>query len=221
MPLLGVWDSFDQINFDTLPNQFVLKTNHASGQIIVCKDKAKFNKKKAKKNFDRWLSDCWSEVYATCELHYRDIPRKIIAEQYLVQLGSSPDDYKFYCFGGKVAFVQAMRGRDVTAHITASHRFYDLDWKRLDFTYTGHPTYEKEFDKPKNLDLMVQLAERLSAPFCYVRVDFYNLDGKIYFGELTFTSESGSMEWKPAEANERLGAMLTLPKERYILPAVR
>ena len=222
VPLLGVWDSFDQIDFDKLPQQFVLKTNHASAQIIVCKDKATFDKRKAKRCFDAWMSDCyWGVFGGTCELHYRDIPRKIIAEQYLVQLGSSPDDYKLHCFGGKVAFVQAMRGRDVTAHITASHKFYDLDWKRLDFTYTGHPIYEKEFDKPKNLDLMVQLAERLSAPFCYVRVDFYNLDGQILFGELTFTPDSGFQIWKPAGTNETLGALLTLPKERYTLPAVR
>ena len=221
VPLLGVWDSFDQIDFDALPQQFVLKTNHASQQIIVCKDKASFDRRKAKKSFDAWMSDCFSQVYTSCELHYRDIPRKIIAEQYLEQPGSSPDDYKLHCFGGKVAFIQAMRGRDVTAHITASHRFYDLDWKRLDITYTGHPTYEKEFERPKNLELMVHLAERLSEPFCYVRVDFYNLDGQILFGELTFTPDSGLQRWQPNGTNERLGTLLTLPTERYILPAVR
>ena len=116
VPLLGVWDSFDQIDFDTLPNQFVLKTNHASGQLIVCKDKAKFNKKKAKKKFDRWMRDCWSAVYSICELHYRDIPRKVLAEQYLVQLDGNLYDYKIHCFDGKANFFQIIGDRNLHTH---------------------------------------------------------------------------------------------------------
>ena len=221
VPLLGVWDSFDQIDFDSLPNQFVLKTNHASGQIIVCKDKATFDKKSAKKKFDRWMADCYSQVYTSCELHYRDIPRKIIAEQYLEQLDGNLYDYKIHCFDGKANFVQIIGDRNLHTH-EGKQIFYDANWKRLDFTFGDYPLYEKDLEKPANLDQMIQLAERLAEPFCYVRVDFYDLSGKILFGELTFIPASGCYPKKaPATANETLGALLTLPKERYILPAVR
>ena len=220
VPLLGVWDSFDQIDFDTLPNQFVLKTNHASGQLIVCKDKATFDKKSAKKKFDRWMSDCYEQVYTSCELHYRDIPRKIIAEQYLEQLGSSPDDYKFYCFNGKIAFCQAVRGRNPETH-KAFHLFFDTSWNKLDIINKTNPPYEKEIDKPKNFERMLEFVERLSADFCFVRVDFYDLDGQILFGELTFTPDSGNQIWEPAGTDAMVGAKLVLPKEKYILQPVR
>ena len=138
-----------------------------------------------------------------------------------MQLGSSPDDYKFYCFNGKANFVQIIGDRNLHTH-EGKQIFYDANWKRLDFTSGDYPLYEKELEKPASFDQMIQLAERLAEPFCYVRVDLYDLAGKILFGELTFTPASGCYPKKaPATANETLGAMLTLPKERYILPAAR
>ena len=209
IPLLGVWDQFDQIDFDRLPDQFVLKANHGCGWNIIVKDKNVLDKAEAKRKMDKWLNT----NFAFCnglELHYKDIPPRIIAEAFLENEGRELYDYKIWCFNGKPEFIVFMADR----HIELKVAFYDPGWNRLPFVYT-FPRYEKSAPKPENLDEMLKLAEALSKDFIHARVDFYALDdGSVKFGEMTFTTASGECRWNPPEYDLIVGQMMTLPKSR-------
>lgn len=195
VPLLGYWESAEQIDFDKLPNQFVLKSTHGCGDIIVVKDKSKINLDEVRKR----MSAAVSEIYGELEggKHYMRIKPAIIAEGLLVndelsaKYSSSLIDYKFWCFNGKAHYVRVYCNRGELTDVMT----YDMNW-------VSHPEYSvltKEFkpaevmSKPKNFDLMVKIAEQLGKPFPVVRVDLYNINGNIYFGELTFTSHGGMM----------------------------
>ena len=143
------------------------------------------------------------------ELHYSLIPRKIIAEEYIENRDRDLFDYKFWCFDGKVRYIQFLSERYTNAH-GAQMAFYDRNWKKLDFV-VAHPLDEKTISKPDNLASMIELAEKLSQGFSYVRVDFYDVNNRIFFGEMTFTPDSGSGRWDPAEMNMTIGSMLNLP----------
>ena len=208
IPLLGVWDNSDQIDFDILPNQFVLKCNHNSGGICICKNKSNFDIKKAKFQLRKWLkSDYW--LYQR-EWPYKNVPRKIIAEKFMddVSEDSSLRDYKFMCFDGKVkcSFVCSDRNTKAGLHVT----FFDLEWKVLPFE-RHYPSRKEGLPKPKCYDKMVMLAEKLSKGIPFVRVDFYEINGRVYFGELTFYPGSGFEEFTPRSADEWLGSLIKLP----------
>jgi len=142
------------------------------------------------------------------ELQYSSIPRKIIAEKYIENCDRDLYDYKFWCFDGKVRYIQFISERFTNGAVMA---FYDRNWKKQDFVY-NHPLDQKTIDKPDNLELMIKLAEKLAQGFCYVRVDFYDVNNRIYFGEMTFTSDSGTGRWIPEEMNLVFGKMIKLPK---------
>lgn len=195
VPLLGYWESAEQIDFDKLPDQFVLKSTHGCGDIIVVKDKSKINQDEVRKR----MSAAVSEIYGELEggKHYMRIKPAIIAEGLLVndelsaKFSSSLIDYKFWCFNGKAHYVRVYCNRGELTDVMT----YDMNW-------VSHPEYSvltKKFkpaevmSKPKNFDLMVKIAEQLGKPFPVVRVDLYNINGNIYFGELTFTSHGGMM----------------------------
>lgn len=209
IPLLGVWDSFDEIDFDQLPNQFVLKANHGSGWNIIVKDKSKFDKAEAKKKFDLWMSKDFSFIFGF-ELHYMNIPRKIIAEEYKEEFGELYD-YKFMCFDGEVKFIWVDVGR------FSDHRraLFTTSWEQMDKELKWKAP-DKRIEKPKQLDKMLQLAKKLSEGFAHVRVDFYEVDGVVYFGEMTFTSSSGTERATPKEFEVEMGNMLTLPEKSPI-----
>ena len=209
IPLLGVWDSFDDINFDKLPEQFVLKCNHGCGYNIIVKDKNKFNKNKARKKINKWLKkDYGLKGY---EQHYSDINKKIIAEKYLENSNRDLYDYKVWCFSGKAHYIQFLSERNTKGLKMA---FYDRKWIKQDFVYS-HPMDDKNIEKPKNLDLLLSLAEKLSQGFNHVRADFYiTNEGKIYFGEMTFTSCSGICDWKPDYMDMYFGNLLELPIDK-------
>lgn len=179
--LYGVYDSFDGIDFEKLPDKFAIKCTHGCAYNIICSDKSKFNKEDARKKINKWMNEKYG--LATVELHYLNIKPRIIVEKYLCDdNGKMPLDYKFYCMNGNVKCVLVCSERDDKLKLS----YYDLDWNRL--------SYEKEswsskinIDKPKNFGKMIKYAEKLSKDFSFVRVDLYNNNGNIIFGELTFT----------------------------------
>lgn len=203
--LYGVYERFDDIDFSKLPNSFVLKANHGCGWNIVVKDKKTFNVNDARNKFNTWMSLNFAFKNGL-ELHYMNIKPKIICEEYL---DNNDDlyDYKVFCFNGKAESIMFLSERVKGLKMA----FYDLNWNKLPFTYS-FPKNEEEIPKPKKLDELILISEKLAEGFAYVRVDFYILnDGSLKFGELTFTSASGSCKWYPPEQNKIYGDLIILP----------
>ena len=210
IPTLGVWDKPEEINWDSLPNQFVLKTTHGGGGggVVICKDKATFDKTTAiAKLKESMASDIYSGLR---EWPYKNVPKRIIAEKFMapeksldsVLKSSELLDYKFFCFNGKVKFFKVDFGRFVEHHAN----YYSPEGELLEFGEQGFkpdPNYPIEL--PDNLKEMISLAERLSKNKPFLRVDFYNVNGKIFFGELTFYPASGLGKWTTEEADIKIG----------------
>lgn len=212
IPLIGVYDKFDDIDFDKLPDQFVIKCNHGCGYNIIVSDKSKLDLKETKEKINKWMSENFAYKNGL-ELHYRDINPKIIIEKYLENLGAKDlFDYKFWCFNGKMEYIQFLSERKLSGLKMA---FYDRKWNKQNFVYS-YPLDDKNIARPYNLDLMISLAEKLGEGFNHVRVDFYRMDdGTIYFGEMTFTSCSGYSKWNNNEIDRKLGDLIKLPKKAY------
>lgn len=205
IPTLGVWDNFDEIDFYKLPNQFVLKTTHDSGGIVVCKDKTKLDLNVARKKLEKSLQHNF--FYEHREYPYKDVKPRIIAEKFMVdESGTELKDYKFFCFDGivKMLFVATDRPFDTRFD------FYDMDFKHLPFKQ-GHPLATKEIRKPNGFEEMKRIASTLSKGIPHVRVDLYDINGKIYFGELTFFHFSGNVPFEPKEWDYKIGEWLKLP----------
>lgn len=210
IPLLGVWDRFDDIDIESLPERFVLKCNHGCGYNIIVKDKSSWDVADSKKKINVWMAEDFAYRNGF-ELHYSAIPRKIIAEAFIENETSGGDlyDYKLWCFNGKVEYIQLFSERFLGGVKAA---FYDRNWVKQSFTY-GRPLDEKDNPKPDNLNKMIELSEKLAAEFNHVRVDFYRMDdGKLYFGEMTFSPTSGCAKWQPREMDLKLGQMMPLPE---------
>ena len=189
IPTLGVWNSFDEIDFDALPNQFVLKTTHGGGNtgVVICKDKAIFNRDEAKAKLQRSLKQ---NIYRTLrEWPYMNVKSRIIAEQYIVDSKGELNDFKFSCYDGNVTDVMICMERSIG---DTKFYFFDKNWQLLRYNKRGLAAPEGfTVPKPENMDLMFRLASELSKGIPYLRVDLYNVDGKIYFGETTFFPQSG------------------------------
>lgn len=200
IPLLGVWDSFDEINFSKLPHQFVLKANHASGMNIIVSDKKKWDKKTANQLFDNWLKVNYAH-FSFYQMQYEKIPPKIIAEEYLTDSNGELPEFKFFCFDGEVYFCWFILegGNQRYGNI------YDLQWNLQSWKFKGRDNTPYDLPKPANFEQMVEIAKELSQGFSHVRVDLYNVDGAIYFGEMTFTPSGGTRELTPKKYNKILG----------------
>ena len=210
IPLLGVWDDPDEIDFDALPNQFVLKCNHNSGTgMCICKDKSKLNIEKVKKELRKGLKEDYYLKFR--EWPYKDVPRKIIAEKYMEDASGELRDYKFYCFNGVMKFVMINSDRNTDKPTRAD--YFDRDFNWLDFTW-GYSHAEVHPQKPEQFEKMVAIAERLSKGLPHIRVDLYDCNGKIYFGELTFFDGSGFDKIEPLEWDYKIGEMLKLPSKQ-------
>ena len=210
IPTLGVWDRLEDIEWHKLPNSFVLKTTHGGGNtgVVICKDKSLFNKEKAIEKLKRSLKQ---DLYKTLrEWPYKNVPRRIIAEQFIGAENSDLPDYKFFCFDGKVKalFVATERG---TGNVKFD--YYDADFNHLDLTQF-HPMSGKVLEKPSNFDEMKQVAEKLSKGIPHVRVDLYDANGQIYFGELTFYHHGGITPFHPESWDYEFGKWLKLPQRK-------
>lgn len=207
IPTLGVYDSFDEIDFDKLPNQFVLKCTHNSGGIIICRDKASLDVPKARKQMTKWLKK--NPFWANREYPYKNVKPRIIAEQYMEdESGYELKDYKFFCFSGdvKYVFVATDRGKE---NEETKFDFFDMDWNHLPFT-NGHPNNPEPIIKPENFEEMKDLSRKLSKNMPHVRVDLYNISGRIYFGELTFYHWSGLTPFVPEKWDFEFGKCISL-----------
>lgn len=202
--LYGVYDSPDEIDFDKLPEKFVLKCTHGCGFNIICNDKQNLNIKKTNERLNKWLRETYG--YATQELQYLKIKPRIIAEKNLCdEKGLMPKDYKFFCFDGEPKCIQVISDRDSTY----KSNFYDLSWKELDYVKGKRVSHTKQ-EKPENLEEMLIYAKKLSKGFKFVRVDLYNQNNKIIFGELTFTPYCGHSPYYNKKGNTELGEMLKI-----------
>ena len=210
IPTLGVWDKFEDINFDSLPNQFVLKCTHDSGGLIIVRDKSQLNIEKARKKIKKCLKH--SFYWGMREWPYKDVKPRIIAEAYLEEeSGDGLKDYKIFCFDGIPQFLYLSQGLE--NHQTASISFLNTDWTFAPFKRSDYKTFDKLPEKPQNYELMLEIAKKLSVGMPHVRVDLYNINGKIYFGELTFFTCSGMIPFEPTSWDEKLGSLINLPSK--------
>lgn len=214
IPTLGVWDRFEDIDFDALPNQFVLKTTHDSGGVVICKDKSQLDKDAAKRKIEKSLSTNY--YWSGREWPYKNVPPKIIAEQYITD---SPDvdvitDYKFYCFGENVDSVLVCVERETG---TPKFYFFDQDWNLRRYNKRGKEAPEGfTLPKPHKMDEMFQVALKLaqSCNVPFLRIDLYNSNGQILFGELTFFPSSGFDANRLPETDLYFGSLTNLDQIR-------
>lgn len=210
IPTLGIYDTFEEINFNELPNEFVLKPTHTSGDIFICKDKNKIDYNKLRKKIKRWLKRNYYLLHR--EWPYKNIKPKIIIEKYMkMENKEELIDYKFMCFNGKVKCSFVCLDRNSQEGLKVD--FYDLEWRKMPFQ-RHYPNSNTTLKKPKNYELMVELSEKLSKNIPFVRVDFYEINDKLYFGEMTFFPGAGFEEFTPEKYDEILGDMLELPIEK-------
>ena len=209
IPLLGVWDKFEDIDFEQLPNQFVLKPNHTSGNIYICKDKNKINYEELKKEVNSWLKREYYWVHR--EWVYKNIKPKIICEKYVVDESKTElKDYKFLCFNGQAKCSFVCLNRHLPTGLNVD--FYDMDWDPMPFE-RHYPNSGSVIPKPKNYDKMIMFSEILSKDIIFVRVDFYEANDRLYFGELTFFPGSGFEEFTPDSYDYLLGSWIKLSME--------
>lgn len=203
IPTIGVYKDIEDINWETLPDQFVVKCNHDSGSVIICNDKKNFNADLSKKKLEKCLKRNFYWYYR--EWVYKNIQPQILVEKKIGDI-KTLYDYKFLCFNGKVkcSFVCTDRYLDGGLHVT----FFDRDWQKLPF--------ERKFkskdwvEKPKNYELMISLAEKLSRDIPFVRIDFFENSGSIKFGEMTFYPGAGFEEFQPSIWDKKLGELMCL-----------
>ena len=206
IPTIGIYNSFDEINFDELPNQFVIKCTHDSGGLIIVKDKTKFDVKNAKKVINKCLKNNF--FYAQREWPYKNVKPRIIIEEYMEDAKTSElRDYKFFCFDGvvKALFIAS----DRNSKSETKFDFFDEKFNHLNFT-NGHPNALTQPEKPIQFELMIKLAEKLSHDIPHVRVDFYEVNGNVYFGEMTFYHWSGMTKFDPEEWDYKFGSWINL-----------
>lgn len=210
IPTLGVWNNFDEIDFDKLPDQFVLKCTHDSGSIVICKDKSSFDKEEAKKVLEKALKT--ESFWGGREYPYKFVKPRIIAEKFMEDaVEKELRDYKFFVFDGKARYMFIATDRE-NKEADTCFDFYDMDFNHLDLRH-GHPNAKKEIKKPSNFDEMRVMAEKLGANFPHVRVDFYEVNGVTYFGEMTFYHHCGFMNFDPDKWDYEFGKCLKLPEK--------
>ena len=214
IPMLGVWERPEYIDWDALPDKFVLKTNHSGGNtgVVICKDKSTFDREKAIQKLNRSLK---ADVYRNLrEWPYKNVPRKVFAEQYIDPAPNVKDlpDYKWFCFGGEPRFCQVIQDRNTVETID----FFDAEWNHQDFVGLNPAARPASVcpERPKDLETQVRIAREMSKNCPFSRIDLYSVSDATYFGEVTFYPASGFGKFKPTQYDEILGEMLRLPGEK-------
>ncbi|MXP74790.1 glycosyl transferase [Lachnospiraceae bacterium WCA-9-b2] len=209
IPTLGVWDRFEDIDFDTLPNKFVLKCTHDSGGLVIVRDKTKLDKSKAKKKLSKSLRTNYYRFGR--EWPYKDVQPRIIAEKYMEDKNTEElRDYKFFVFNGVVKAMFIATDRFKKGDET-KFDFFDMEYRHLPLT-NGHPNSNVIPKKPETFMEMKQLASKIAENLPNARVDFYEVNGRSYFGEITFYHWSGMTPFEPQEWDRKFGDWITLPK---------
>lgn len=211
IPLLGVWDDPDDIDFNSLPDKFVLKCNHNSGLgMYICRDKKTLNIPSVISNLKKGMAEDY--FFVGREWPYKDVPRKIVCEQFMQdKVTSDLRDYKFYCFNGKAKLLGIYANRNNACETTAD--YFDRDYNWTDIAW-GYSHAAKHPEKPEMYDEMIAIADKLSEGIPELRVDLYLCNGKIYFGELTFFDGSGFDEITPHKWDELMGSWIQLPNKK-------
>lgn len=206
VPLISTYEKIQDVDFDNLPECFVIKPNHGSGKVLISLNKDEFikNWKVEKKIMQRSLKNNY--FYTWYEWAYKDIKPMLVCEELIDE---KIIDYKFYCFNGEPEFLYVSQGLVIDHSLKVG--FYDLEWNKLPFGRTDYRTFDSILEKPKCLKLMIDIARKLSKDFPFVRVDLYNVGDKVYFSELTFTPSSGYMTFDPPEYDLKIGGYLRLP----------
>lgn len=205
IPTLGVWDNFDEIDFDALPDKFVLKCTHDSGGLVICKDKSKLDKEEARKKIEKSLKTNF--YWIGREWPYKNVKPRIIAEKYMAINDECLTDYKLFCFDGepKMVYISKDKADDPRTD------FFDARGNALPIRMRD-PNSDVPPTIPEQFEQMKQIARKLSSGLIHLRVDFYLIDGKLYVGELTFYHNGGFSEVKPEEWNHTIGSWIKLPK---------
>ncbi len=208
--LLGVYDRVGEVDFSRLPDRFVIKGVHGCHFNLIVSDRSQLVPWKARLKLRKWMSK--NQYYrGGLEWAYKNVPPRLMAEAYLEEMGKKIiNDYKFFCFDGQPLFLQIDLDRGEMDY----RCYYDLNWTKLPFTTERNTFYEGEVPRPENFEEMVSVATRLAADFPFVRVDLYNIDGRVLFGEMTFYPADGRKEFIPQEYNRIIGDYLKLPEPR-------
>ena len=208
VPLIGVYDRFDDIPFDTLPDQFVMKCTHDSGSCLVCKDKSSFDLAEARRHFEKYLNRNY--YMRKREWVYKDIKPRILVEEYIDELGHRNSvEYKLTCFGGKVGLITVCTGIPHEEYQKRNNDFFDRDFNHLPF-YVYYQNAPETPVLPAEIDQMIKLSELLAKDTVEVRVDWYLTNGKLYFGEMTFYTWSGICKFTPKSWDRKIGDMIDL-----------
>jgi len=207
IPLLGVYNSYNEINFSALPNQFVLKPNHTSGDIYICKDKSAIDYVKLAKAVDTWLKRRY--YWENREWPYKKVQPRIICEEYMVdESGVELKDYKIMCFNGEAKCCVVCANRASLHNVTMN--YYDMNWELMPFEHTSYPNSGTLVPKPKDFDKMVEIAGKLSKDISFIRLDFYQTNKQLYLGELTLFPCSGYGKFAPDSYDYLLGSWIRL-----------
>lgn len=198
--VLGIYNSFDEIDFDNLPDKFAMKGTHGSSYNIIVTDKDKLDKKTAEKKFRKWLKENF--YYKDREKNYKNIKPRIMVDKFLSPNDGIIEEFKLFCFNGKARMISYNKGEGHNRRT----RLFDENWNKLDVRY-GYSGFDIDA-LPENKDELIMLAEKLAQPFEFVRVDLYNIDGKIYFSELTFHPGGGLVPFEPSEFDQKLKSFL-------------
>ncbi len=206
VPIHKIYNSYKEIKPENLPQSFVLKAAHGSGWNILCKDKTELDFSKLKQKVKKWGNSNY--YWVGYEYAYKQIPHRFICEKLLLdEYNNIPMDYKIFCFNGMPTFIQV----DLDRFTDHSRLFYDLDWEKMDMAI-GYKPSKTNVLKPKKLDKMLEISSILSKGFNFVRIDLYNCDGSIYFGEITFYPGEGSEKFTPQELDKKYGDLLPIIK---------
>ena len=210
IPLIGVWNGVDEIDFDALPQRFVLKCTHDSQSVVTCRDKLNFDIKKAKEFLNSRMSKNY--FYGGREYQYKNIKPRIIGERYIEESDGQLKDYKLFCFNGipKIMLVVSDRGINKT-----KFDFFDMQFNKLPIRQY-YPNSSQKIECPRNFGAMIKLSEKLTKNFVHCRADFYEVNGKVYFGELTFTHFCGFVPFEPIEWDYKLGSWIELSRNNNL-----
>lgn len=206
--LYGVYDNASEIDFNELPERFVLKPTHSSGRIIICTNKNKLNYKKTYKTMKRWLKENY--FYQGGEWVYKNIPPRIICEKLIEE---NIVDYKVYCFNGRALYTQVITNRNGN---NFNVNYFDLQWRPIEVKRLDHKPNPTEIARPYNYDKMIYFSEMIAKDYPFIRMDYYEVEKKLYFGEVTFFPANGFIKFSSKEEDEKWGKYLKLPMERCL-----